>query len=458
MDRPRPHRASHRRRPRRRRCRRRRVRRARRAHVVHPAPVCRARPAARVSAPVRILQVSDLHLTPGQTKKIEWVRSLAALEPDFVVNSGDNLAHVDAVPPLLRAMEPLLELPRRVRAGVQRLLRAGAQEPRALPHPAARRGARSTRPDLPVGALVEGLREGGWADLDNARTVVRDGRPRRRARRRRRPARRVRPVCRRVGARCRPTCALTMGLVHAPYQRVLDAMVADGASVVLAGHTHGGQLALPGLGRPGDELRPRHPPRQGRLPVVAGRRSAGRAVGRRARRPRHPTTRRGCTSRPGSGPRPTPRCASPAGPEATLLTLVARDALSARRSASSRRPACVTGPDRFRRPRRVGYPRVSPRPSGRRHCHGVWRSLVARVVRDDEAAGSNPVTPTSGNDPFDLRIRMSTGSWSGQCTPHTCKREWLRRWLAPLAPQNRMPFGDLGSIGCELRRWRNHRL
>src|SRR4051794_23071899 len=26
--------------------------------------------------------------------------------------------------------------------------------------------------------------------------------------------------------------------------------------------------------------------------------------------------------------------------------------------------------------------------------HGVWRSLVARVVRDDEAAGSNPVTPT----------------------------------------------------------------
>ncbi len=39
------------------------------------------------------------------------MRSLAALEPDFVVNSGDNLAHVDAVPPLLRAMEPLLERP-----------------------------------------------------------------------------------------------------------------------------------------------------------------------------------------------------------------------------------------------------------------------------------------------------------------------------------------------------------
>jgi hypothetical protein len=28
------------------------------------------------------------------------------------------------------------------------------------------------------------------------------------------------------------------------------------------------------------------------------------------------------------------------------------------------------------------------------HLHGVWRRLVARVVRDDEVAGSNPVTPT----------------------------------------------------------------
>src|SRR3984885_10446795 len=27
-------------------------------------------------------------------------------------------------------------------------------------------------------------------------------------------------------------------------------------------------------------------------------------------------------------------------------------------------------------------------------CSGVWRSLVARFVRDEEVAGSNPVTPT----------------------------------------------------------------
>ena len=29
----------------------------------------------------------------------------------------------------------------------------------------------------------------------------------------------------------------------------------------------------------------------------------------------------------------------------------------------------------------------------------MWRSLVARFVRDEEVAGSNPVTPTSGAVP-----------------------------------------------------------
>ena len=27
-------------------------------------------------------------------------------------------------------------------------------------------------------------------------------------------------------------------------------------------------------------------------------------------------------------------------------------------------------------------------------AHGVWRSLVARFVRDEEVVGSNPATPT----------------------------------------------------------------
>ena len=40
--------------------------------------------------------------------------------------------------------------------------------------------------------------------------------------------------------------------------------------------------------------------------------------------------------------------------------------------------------------------------------HGVWRSLVARFVRDEEVAGSNPVTPT-----VECLVRCIFGFWTG---------------------------------------------
>jgi len=196
------------------------------------------------SAPVRILQLSDLHLTPGQTKKIEWVRDLAALRPDFVVDTGDNLAHVDAVPALLRAMEPLLKLPGAFVLGSNDYFGPVPKNPARYLTSRYAQQTRAARVDLPVDELVAGLSAGGWADLDNARVTVTMG------------EHRVEVVgvndphvgfdrYADVAAPATPDVSLTMGLVHAPYQRVLDAMVSDGASVVLAGHTHGGQLAVP---------------------------------------------------------------------------------------------------------------------------------------------------------------------------------------------------------------------
>ena len=55
--------------------------------------------------------MSDLHLTPGQRSKQRWVAALAELEPDLVVNTGDNLAHPRAVPAVLAALGPLLDRP-----------------------------------------------------------------------------------------------------------------------------------------------------------------------------------------------------------------------------------------------------------------------------------------------------------------------------------------------------------
>ena len=41
---------------------------------------------------------------------------------------------------------------------------------------------------------------------------------------------------------------LPVAVLHAPYRRVLDHFTRDGAYRRLAGHTHGGQLCVPGYG------------------------------------------------------------------------------------------------------------------------------------------------------------------------------------------------------------------
>src|SRR5262249_53729672 len=61
------------------------------------------RPGAR---PLRLLHISDVHLTPGRHRLLSWIRSLDALQPDLVVNTGDSIAHPEAVEPFLEALGP----------------------------------------------------------------------------------------------------------------------------------------------------------------------------------------------------------------------------------------------------------------------------------------------------------------------------------------------------------------
>jgi predicted MPP superfamily phosphohydrolase len=196
--------------------------------------------------PLRVLQVSDIHAVPTQRAKLDWVRGLAALEPDLVVSTGDSLAHLDAVPAVLDAHAPLLERPGVFVLGSNDYFAPRPKNPARyfLPSGGTRRihGIR-----LPTDELVGGFRDAGWLDLTNRRGELKVN------------GLRLEfigvddPHLRRdryadVAGPADPEATLTVGVTHAPYRRVLDAMAGDGAGLVLAGHTHGGQLCVPGFG------------------------------------------------------------------------------------------------------------------------------------------------------------------------------------------------------------------
>ena len=317
--------------------------------------------------PIRVLQISDLHLTPQNRAR----RRLGVAAGRTRAGPGDQHRRQPR-PPRRRAVRdrgarPAAGPARGLRLGLQRLLRADVQEPAELSDPAEPAGPCPTR-----GAAVARSRPGvRRRRLD---------RPHRRARRRSRStasgsasAAPTTPTCGATSTSwwpARSTAAeidVAIGVTHAPYRRVIDAMTYDGMDLIVAGHTHGGQVCVPFYGAlvTNCDLDTR------RVKGLSLHSAGGK------------TSYLHVSAGLGTSPYAPFRFAC--RPEATLMTPRSRAAVreSAPRKSMSRSGRCLPA----RRMRGLRDSRGSSR--------GVWRSLVARFVRDEEVAGSNPVTPTS---------------------------------------------------------------
>ena len=205
------------------------------------------------STPIRVLHISDVHMAPWQRRKQAWIASLASLRPDVIVNTGDNMGHPEGLRGVRAAFAGFRGTPGFFVHGSNDTYGPTPRNPlRYFLGPSRRK---QNPPRLDVTAMEDYFTgDLGWTDLNNTSGSVDvaglrinafgvgdahhdDDR-----------LDLVPGMVERLREDGSTSSVLTIGVAHAPYRRVLDSFTEAGAEAIFAGHTHGGQVRLPGFG------------------------------------------------------------------------------------------------------------------------------------------------------------------------------------------------------------------
>ena len=194
--------------------------------------------------PLKILHFSDLHLSPRRNPVLAFMKGWVDLEPDLIISTGDHITHEDSIPLLLQALTPLQGIPSFYVLGSNDYFAPAFKNP--LTYLLPDRGKRIHGSALPWESLDLGLKKLGWTKLHNVKMAIK---------------------LHDTSIELRGTddahlgldryetvkgrkisTDVSIGVTHAPYLRVVSAMVVDNIDLILAGHTHGGQIRIPWFG------------------------------------------------------------------------------------------------------------------------------------------------------------------------------------------------------------------
>ncbi len=194
---------------------------------------------------IRVLHFSDLHLTPHRKREIADIRSWAQFTPDLVISTGDFLGARDAVNTVLHALDPILDFPGLYVLGSNDYFAPVFKNP--FSYLAPDRGKRKLGQPLDYEELDIRLQGRGWKNLNTSKveitmktlTIEARGTD---------DAHLERDDYSRVAGAKSASSDISIGITHAPYLRVIEAMSRDKLDLIFAGHTHGGQVRIPWLG------------------------------------------------------------------------------------------------------------------------------------------------------------------------------------------------------------------